>query len=192
MLPYWMDSLVGVITLGAEVGLVAVVVLWFFRQALPGVEALFQLLGQWWAAGVAGVSIAAIVMSLIYEAAGFTPCFWCWVARVFFYPLPLLLVVGWFRRELHLLAPYVLAFSIAGLVVTLYQHLLQMGMAQPGVCVALAGDDCSVRWFFELGHITFPWIGVVMFGWFAFLAFLALRTPSQPRTTHHVAPTTNT
>ncbi|GIW68065.1 MAG: hypothetical protein KatS3mg099_013 [Candidatus Parcubacteria bacterium] len=176
MVPYWLNSLIGFVALGLEVALVITLALWVGRSRLPSAAHLFHWVGKgWWAVAVAVGSLGAIVMSLYYEFSGFPPCFWCWMARVFFYPLPLMLAVGWARREVETLAPYVLSFALAGMGVTFYQHLLQMGAASGGVCSAVGGIDCAERWFFELGHITFPWVGFVMFAWFAFFAWAALQ-----------------
>lgn len=176
MVPYWLNSLIGFVTLGAEIGLAALTAAWCVRSRLH-LEPLFTWLRRsGWALIVGMGSTVAVAMSLYYEFSGFPPCFWCWMARVFFYPLPLLLLVAWFRQELPLLAPYVLSFSFAGMAVTLYQHLLQMNIVKPTeVCGVSVGIDCAQRWFFELGHITFPWVGFVMFAWFAFVSWLASR-----------------
>ena len=188
MVPYWFNQLVAVTTLSAEVGLVVLGGLWLFRNKLPPVRELFAWLATgWWALVVAAWSALAILVSLFYESVGYAPCFLCWLARVFFYPLPLMLVVGWVRGEVDRLAPYVLAFSAVGMGVTLYQHLLQMGVASSGVCRAGGAIDCAERWFFELGHITFPWVGLVMLAWFTFLAWVALAHQPRDQSTEYAA-----
>lgn len=109
--------------------------------------------------------------TLVYsEYLGVIPCGLCWLQRVFLYPQVLMFAVAWFKRDRGVVL-YSIPLSIAGFVVALYQHALQMGMSSPLPCPAAGEADCAKRIVFELGYITFPLMAASLF---AFLIVLML------------------
>ncbi len=116
------------------------------------------------------VALLGMIGSLYYsEVLGILPCGLCWFQRVFLYPLvPILGYAAW-KRDTSIL-PYVLLLCFFGGVVALYQHALQIGISSGLPCPASAeGADCTKRFIFEYGYITFP---LIAFSSFAFIAAL--------------------
>lgn len=95
------------------------------------------------------------------EILGWVPCVLCWYQRILMYPLALLLAIGIIRRdrELHI---YILPFSIAGMGISLYHHLLiKTDWLPPPACVA--GVPCNVDYLNLFGFITIPWLALTAF-----------------------------
>jgi disulfide bond formation protein DsbB len=95
------------------------------------------------------------------EVLGWPPCVLCWYQRILMYPLAVILAVGILRRDrgLHL---YVLPFSVVGIGVSLYHHLLiKTNWFPPPACVA--GIPCTVDYLNWLGFITIPFLALVAF-----------------------------
>lgn len=120
------------------------------------------------------ITLASSVMTLIYsEVFGFVPCGLCWLQRVFLYPQVLLLATSLFYKE-KLAARYGLILSLPGLLISLYQHYLQMGGSQLIACPTSAGD-CTKRIMFEFGFVTFPLLSAILFGFLIVLYLYILK-----------------
>lgn len=166
----------------ATVALLAVMLLRKRFPDLKDIAALAARFGLW--AGFL-LSLAATTLSLYYsEVLGFTPCGLCWMQRVFFYPqVVLLAIAAWYRDRS--VAVYSIALSVAGLIVALYQHYLQMGGTDLLPCPAAAGGggiaaDCAQRILFEFGYITFPLMSASLFAFLIVLLFF-VRTQKMPQ-----------
>ncbi len=70
------------------------------------------------------------------------------------------------------IADYVLAFSIFGAAISLYQHLLQM-LPAGALIPCDASGDCAVRTVFEFNLVTLPWMAFTAFAALAIVAFIA-------------------
>lgn len=118
------------------------------------------------------ISTVGVIASLVYsEIFGFIPCGLCWFQRIFLYPIAVLSGLALWKRD-RAVADYLIALSIPGAVIALYQHYLQMGGSTLIECPATgAGADCAQRFLFEFGYITFP---LIAFSSFALLCVLAL------------------
>jgi len=118
------------------------------------------------------LTLAASVLTLVYsEVWGIAPCGWCWFQRVFMYPMPLLLLVALATKDSGVWK-YVMALSIPGALIALYQHFLQIGVVGALPCPATPGiADCAQRIVFEFGFVTFP---LMAFGTFVLVAVLML------------------
>lgn len=95
------------------------------------------------------------------EVLGWVPCVLCWYQRILMYPLALLLAIGIVHRDrgLHI---YVLPFSIAGIAISLYHHLLiKTDWLPPPACVS--GVPCNVDYLNVFGFITIPWLALTAF-----------------------------
>jgi disulfide bond formation protein DsbB len=95
------------------------------------------------------------------EVLGWPPCELCWYQRILMYPLAIVLGVGILRRDdkLHY---YVLPFSIVGIAVSLYHHLLiKTNWFPPPSCSS--GVPCNVDFLNWLGFITIPFLALVAF-----------------------------
>lgn len=121
-----------------------------------------QIISVWGLVGAFICSVVSVAMTLLYsEVFGFVPCGLCWLQRVFLYPQIFILAIAlWYKDRLA--ARYGLVLSIPGLVVALYQHYLQMGWSEFVVCPN-SGADCTKRFMFEFGFVTFPLLSVMLF-----------------------------
>lgn len=114
------------------------------------------------------LSLAASAMTLYYsEVLGVIPCALCWFGRIFMYGTVLISGTALFARnnlEQRGIFRYITVFSVFGAVTSLYHHVLQMTatLSSHLPCPA-SGGDCAKRIIFEFGHITFPWMALVLF-----------------------------
>lgn len=118
------------------------------------------------------VTFCGSTLTLVYsEIFGFVPCGLCWFQRIFLYPQVVLLAVALYTKD-KTVTKYGISLSVLGLIVSLYQHYLQMGGVELGACpTAAAGADCAERILFEFGFMTFPLASAAVF---AFLITLYL------------------
>ena len=114
-------------------------------------------------------------MTLVYsEAFGFVPCGLCWLQRVFLYPQVFILGMALFYKE-KIAARYGLMLSVPGLIISLYQHYLQMGGNEFLPCPA-SGGDCAKRIMFEFDFVTFPLVSAFLFLFLIVLYIYILKT----------------
>lgn len=120
--------------------------------------------------------LGSVGMTLLYsEVFGFIPCGLCWLQRIFLYPQAVLLAVALWKRDMRV-GMYGIALSVLGIPVALYQHYLQMGGPDLGVCpTAGEGADCAERILFEFGFMTFPLLSAILFLFLAVLYWYVLR-----------------
>ena len=170
---YWL----ALATLAMQILGAALLALFFLRKESAGwrtdLEDAAGFLGRWGLWIGLALALGGTALTLFYsEVLGIPPCGWCWVQRVFLYPQVLLFAIAIWKRD-RAVADYSISFSIIGGAVALYQHYLQMGGGSLIPCPATAAQavDCSVRWLFEFGYITFPLMSATLF---AFLIVLML------------------
>ena len=110
------------------------------------------------------LSTAALAGTLFLQYAdNLAPCVLCWWQRVFMYPIPLISLIAILKRQtIADVADYILALSILGAAVALYQHLLQV-LPQGALVPCDAAGDCAVRSVFEFGFVTLPWMSLTVF-----------------------------
>lgn len=110
------------------------------------------------------LSIAGVALTLLYsDVFGFVPCGLCWLQRVFLYPHLFLSGTALFLKE-QVIARYGMVLAFPGLLLGVYQHLLQMGVFETLLCPATgAGASCRERILFEFGFMTFPLLSAVLF-----------------------------
>lgn len=121
------------------------------------------------------VSIAGTLW--MQYAALLAPCILCWWQRIFMYPIVVIAGLAFIKNErFSAIADYVLALSVLGALVALYQHLLQMMPANPLLIPCDATGDCAVRSVFEFGFVTIPWMAFTVFVSLALIAFLSRKS----------------
>jgi disulfide bond formation protein DsbB len=122
------------------------------------------------------VALASVVGSLVYSnVIGFAPCVLCWWQRVLLYPQVIILAVALYKKQDA--TPYVLAFSLPGVLLAAYHYWGQMftisalpcGVPGPGVV------SCADRYFVEFGYITIPMMSLTAFALLVAFAFYARR-----------------
>lgn len=108
------------------------------------------------------MALVATLDSLYYsEVVGFVPCTLCWYQRILMYPIALLALVGILSRDDHLWR-YVLPLSVAGMGLSTYHYLIQLGViAHSPVCSV--GVPCGLRYVNYLGFITIPLMALTAF-----------------------------
>jgi disulfide bond formation protein DsbB len=136
--------------------------------------------GELWAAGA--VALIATLGSLYYsEIADFIPCKLCWYQRIAMYPLPVVLLVAAWRKDVRGGALYALPLAVAGAAVAIYHIYIEINPdAEPASCKA--GASCAVKWIEELGYVTIPVLSLTAFAAVIALTLMALtRTaPTSP------------
>jgi len=122
------------------------------------------------------LSAASVVGTLFLQYAGaLNPCLLCWWQRIFMYPILIISLIAIVKNtDVSEIADYVLALSVFGGAVALYQHLLQV-LPVGALIPCDATGDCAVRSIFEFGYITIPWMALSVFAVFVFLALVARR-----------------
>jgi disulfide bond formation protein DsbB len=106
--------------------------------------------------------VFAFFLSLWYEALGFVPCPLCWFTRTMMYPLAIILPIAVYKKDTRV-STYAFPLIFVGSIITLYQHLLQLGLVSEGVCEALGSTSCATRYVFEFNFVTLPFFGLVAF-----------------------------
>ncbi len=110
------------------------------------------------------VALFSTLGSLFYSMViGWEPCSLCWYQRIFMYPLAILLPLAMWRKEQDRIADYAIVLAVPGFLLTLYHHLLQMGVVSFSFCSADVAKSCAQRFIFELGYITMPFMALVAF-----------------------------
>lgn len=120
------------------------------------------------------LSAASLAGSLTLQYAGaLAPCILCWWQRICMYPIALISLIAVIKNtKVSEIADYVIALSIFGAAVSLYQHLLQM-LPSGSLIPCDASGDCAVRSVFEFGYITVPWMALSVFAALFLIAILA-------------------
>jgi disulfide bond formation protein DsbB len=110
------------------------------------------------------LATTSVIMTLVYsEIFGFVPCGLCWLQRICLYPQALMLALAAYTKDRAFLK-YGILLSIPGVIVSLYQHYLQMGGAELVTCPSVGGAaDCAERILFEFGFMTFPLMSAALF-----------------------------
>lgn len=103
------------------------------------------------------VAAAATGGSLLYsEVYLFEPCRLCWYQRIAMYPLALILAIGWWRNDRHVLR-YAVPPAIIGAGISLW-HLSNQWILTGTTCDV--GPSCSVRYVTEFGFVTIPFMAL--------------------------------
>ncbi|WP_433750916.1 disulfide oxidoreductase [Falsibacillus pallidus] len=117
-------------------------------------------------------SIIALLGSLYFsEIQHFIPCTLCWYQRILMYPLFVFMGVAIYRNE-HRIYPYILPFSILGIVISAYHYLLQHVPALREFEMCTSGVPCSGKYIDWLGFITIPLLAFTAFTIITILMFV--------------------
>lgn len=175
-----METLNHVVGLGAfalQIITLALLAVFFLQKRFPDLHSIaghIERYGTWIGFKL---SLLATLGALFYsDVLGFEPCPLCWWQRIFLFPQVILFAVALRKRD-RKVAEYSIALSILGVVVALYQHVLQIMPEGTLPCPAVAAG-CAQRIIFEFGYITFP---LVSFSVFALLIVVMLFVRREPR-----------
>jgi disulfide bond formation protein DsbB len=113
------------------------------------------------------VALTATLGSLFYsEIAGYEPCKYCWIQRIFMYPLSIMFLIALVKKDGNVFR-YTFPLTILGGLLAGYHYLLQRGIAPAVPCDALGYSvACSKIFVMNFGYITIPLM--------AFSAFLLI------------------
>lgn len=106
-----------------------------------------------------GATLGSLYLS---EVAHLEPCRWCWFQRIAMYPLALVLIVGWLRRDrgVHL---YGLPMCVAGAAMSTWHYLLQHYPELEGATSCSITSPCAVRYAWEFGFVSIPYMAGSVF-----------------------------
>lgn len=108
-------------------------------------------------------SIVAMSGSFYFsEIKHFTPCTLCWYQRILMDPLVIIIAVGILRKDKKLYL-YVLPMSILGMIIAIYQILLQNGILSETIAPCITGVSCLVKYTQYFGFITIPVMSLTAF-----------------------------
>jgi len=110
------------------------------------------------------VAILASLISLsLSEIFNLTPCVLCWFQRIFMYPLPFIIGVAIWRKDLKNLAYYVLPLALIGLAIAFYHTLLQWDVIPEAAAPCREGISCTTKQINYFGFITIPFGSFISF-----------------------------
>jgi disulfide bond formation protein DsbB len=167
-----MSLFFALLTIGADVFVVAAMILrasrssmWTrFRDALAP-NAL------WFAWIVA--TVATLGSLYLSEVAHFIPCTLCWYQRIGMYPLPVILGIAAFRRDLGVRRYVVPMAAIAGFI-SLYHYQLERFPGQ-GESFCTVQAPCTIVWIWRFHFISIPFMALSAFA--LIVTLLTLSTP---------------
>lgn len=121
------------------------------------------------------LAVAATVGSLyLSEIAHLEPCRWCWFQRIAMYPLALVLIVGLLFRD-RTVYRYGLPMCVAGAAMSTWHYLLQHFPDLEGATSCSITSPCAVRYAWEFGFVSIPYMAGSVFVLVGALLILARR-----------------
>ena len=125
-------------------------------------------------------TIATVGSLFLSEIAGWTPCKYCWLQRIFMYPQVVLLSIALWKRDRGV-AQYILALCVIGAVLSTYHYIEQIQatfFAPPEDALVpcdASGVSCSKTYTFRFGYITIPMMALTGFVLNALGSLIVLR-----------------
>jgi disulfide bond formation protein DsbB len=109
------------------------------------------------------VALIATVGSLyLSEIMEFAPCKWCWVQRIFMYPLVFILGIAAVRKD-HSVYRYVLPLSVVGGCFSIYHYLIQKVPYFHNNATSCGQVPCDFDYLDWFGFITIPLLALIAF-----------------------------
>jgi disulfide bond formation protein DsbB len=122
------------------------------------------------------VSLIATFGSLYFsEIMHYLPCELCWFQRIFMYPLPILLGIAYYRRDLAIV-PYLFPFVALGGAFSLYHSILQKVPPKSDI-VACGRTPCQGDYLNWFGWLTIP---MLAFAAFVMITYALLKLQRNP------------
>jgi Disulfide bond formation protein DsbB len=165
------------LSLACWVGVAATLVLAAARRGRRGsrIDDAYQELGRsaLWLAWF--VALVTTLGSLYFsEIAHFTPCKLCWFQRIAMYPMAVILLVAAIRRDRKVWT-YAAPLVLVGLGFAVYHTQLQAFPSQgSSFCTTL--EPCTVRYVWEFGFVSLPFMALSAFAFIATMLFVARAT----------------
>jgi len=177
---------VGLLTLAAGIGAVAVLVLRVLAAAgSEGASRLGSTItdsGVWLAWIVAlGATVGSLYFS---EVANFNPCRFCWFQRIAMYPLAVILLVGALRKDPNV-RWYGAPLAIIGAAISAWHSLIEWRPSLDNGECEFQGPSCTFVWFREFG---FSLANMALIGFLTILILLLVRFPARLDSAPDVSP----
>jgi disulfide bond formation protein DsbB len=145
------------------VGSVAVAGLWLTRRD-PRWDNLRRELGEVALPLALAVATVTTAGSLYYsKGVGFIPCELCWYQRIAAYPQVIVLGTALVRRDPLGVRPYVIGPCLVGAVIAVYHTWIQAFPPDSGTSFCTDEAPCTVRYVWELGFVSLPFMALSAF-----------------------------
>lgn len=106
------------------------------------------------------LSLGAVLGSLFYSTVlGYEPCDLCWWQRVALFPIPLIFLVSWVKKN-RTAFDFILPLASIDLVLAAYNSYLQWG-GDPLIPCSTA-VSCTKLYVYEFGYITIPTMSITV------------------------------
>lgn len=114
-------------------------------------------------------------LALVYsDVFGIVPCGLCWLERIALFPQLIIVGIALYYREYASIRSGI-ALSVVGFIIAAYHHYIQMGGGEFVRCPT-SGADCSMRFMYEFGFVTFPLLAALSFAFLIVLYMYVLKT----------------
>ncbi len=167
-----LNQFVGLGAIVLQIATACLLIAFLLRKRFPFFEDVLQPFKQWgiWIALLA--TLFASAMSLYYsDVIGYPPCDLCWWQRITWYPQVILFGIAlWVKDRTVVL--YSIALSVIGLLIGVYNHVLQVYPSGGLPCPAGA-VSCAQIFYLEFGYITFPMLAITFFAFLIVLMLIA-------------------
>ena len=132
-------------------------------------ERILDMVRSWRTTIIFLVASGATAGSLYFsEVAGYVPCRFCWFQRIAIYPIAVLGLVAFLRRDSSVRF-YAAPLAAIGACISAYHYLIEWRPAlSTGSCSA-TGPSCTDIWFRSFGFLTLSGMALI-----AFCALLAV------------------
>jgi disulfide bond formation protein DsbB len=171
------ELFVGLLTIAAGIGAIAVLVLRVLAAAgNEGASRLGSSISDSgvWLAWI--VALGATVGSLYFsEVANFTPCRFCWFQRIAMYPLAVILLIGALRKDPNV-RWYAAPLAMIGAVISAWHSLIEWRPSLDNGECEFQGPSCTFVWFREFG---FSLANMALIGFLTILILLLVRFPAR-------------
>jgi disulfide bond formation protein DsbB len=161
-----MSLLFAVLTVAANVFVVATLVLWVSARFSEGAASALEWLrdmvdgASLFLASI--VALVAMLGSLYYsEVANFPPCELCWYQRIAMYPLVVILGIAAWRRD-YGVRRYVLPLAAIGAAISIYHYQLERFPSQTSLSCT-AEVPCTTVWVWRFHYISIAFMALSAF-----------------------------
>jgi len=153
------SNILAVLTIGAQIFIVLVVLYFlFFQKKYPIIEKFISGNSIKFSAVIA---LVATLGSLFYSnVAGFNPCDLCWLQRIFMYPQFIILGLALMKRDKKIV-DYSLALAVIGWMISIYHNYIYYKAVSLTFCAP--GESCTTHYLIKFGYITIPMMALTAF-----------------------------
>ena len=167
----FVNTLWATLTVGAQLFSLFLILGLFVKPLKNSFAVQIKFIGENGMLFAGTVALLATIGSLLYSNYfNYAPCELCWIQRICMYPLAFILLFAYYRKEKHM-DIYGICLALAGAVVALYHHFVQLGLNPLNLACGTGTTtvvSCAKVFVFEFGYITMPLMS------FSVLIFISL------------------